>query len=87
MAVKIVSHKGDSYLVDIIPATKSTPYPAIYVCRRQKMREPGKVSEEPGSGKFLNLSRKQFNQNNLDDIAQLIGRAILDQSEIIKNTL
>lgn len=84
MAGKMVTRKGDSYVVDIIPSTKSTPYPAIYIFRRQKTSVLGKVAEEPGTGKFLNIKRDQFNKNNLDEIARIIGRSILDDSTIIR---
>ncbi|MGA2368670.1 MAG: hypothetical protein ABSF74_08920 [Dehalococcoidia bacterium] len=83
MAGKMVTGKGDSYIVDIIPPSKSTPYPAIYVCRRRKRHIWGTVAEEPGTGRFLNIRREQF-KNDLDEIARVIGRSILDNSDIIK---
>jgi hypothetical protein len=82
MAGKMALYKGDSYIVDIIPEAESAPFPAIYVSRRQNPRLPGKIAAEPG--KFLNVKREQFNKSDLNELARLIGRSILDNSDIIK---
>lgn len=85
MIKKTDEFKGDSYIVDIVPPAKSLPYPAIYVAKRKKVRERGKVAEEQGTGGFLKIDANAFDDIKLDETARKIGRAILDDSEIVRN--
>jgi len=77
--------KGDSYVVDVIPPAESAPYPMIYVCPRKKIRERGKLALDSGKEKFLSVSASSFDPTNMDETARKIGRAILDDSQIIRN--
>ena len=85
MGQKIEHFKSDSYVVDIIPYAGEADFPAIYVARRKKLRERGKLAEEQGTGRFLKIDSVAFNDINLDETACKIGRAILDDSEIVQD--
>ena len=77
--------KGDSLVVDIIPPAKTSPYPMVYVCPRKKSREKGKLALDSTKEKFLKVSSSSFDTPNIDNTARQIGRAILDNSEIIRD--
>ena len=81
----VLEFKGDSFVVDIIPPAKTAPYPMIYVCPRKKSREKGKLALDSAREKFLKVSPGSFDTLNIDETARQIGKAILDDSEIIRN--
>ncbi len=80
-----MEHKDDSYVVDVIHPAKTAPYPVIYVCPRKKNRPWGKVEQDSDKGKFLPISSGSFDTPNIEETARLIGRAILDDSQIIRD--
>jgi hypothetical protein len=77
--------KGDSYVVDIISPAKTAPYPMVYICPRKKVRQKGQIALDPTKEKFLPVSTSSFDNINIDDTARQIGRAILDNSDIIQD--
>ena len=81
----VLEFKGDSFVVDIIPPAKTAPYPMIYVCPRKKSREKGKLALDSAREKFLKVSPGSFDTFNIDETARQIGKAILDDSGIIRN--
>ena len=73
---------GDSYIVDITPP--GTTFPWVKVVRRSRTRRRGRVAGEaeirsPGFG-----DTDAFDERNIDETARQIGRAILDDSDIIR---
>jgi hypothetical protein len=73
---------GDSYVVNVTPP--GTTFPWVKVVRRKKRRLRGRIAEEveiraPGFGDM-----DAFDEANIDETARQIGRAILDDSEIIR---
>jgi len=83
MRQKIKEFKGDSYVIDVIRPAKTVPFPAIFISRRKKKRRRGELALEPG--KFLKVSSRDFDPPNIDETARQIGRAILDDSEIVRD--
>ncbi len=73
-------HKGDSYVVNITPA--SSTFPAVQVLRRKRRREPGKVAQEADLGVFGRASDYQ-GPTALEELAKAIGLAILNDSPIV----
>jgi len=72
---------GDSYIIDIAPP--STTFPFIWIARRRQSRQRGKVSSE---ALVLRIgSTDAFDTANIDETARQIGRAILDDSQIIQS--
>lgn len=80
-----MEHKDDSYVVDVIHPAKTAPYPMICVCPRKKNRPWGKVGRDSDKEKFLPISSSSFDTPNIEETARLIGRAILDDSQIIRD--
>ena len=76
------TYKSDSYKVDII--RPSTTFPIIRIIKRKKKREPNAIAEDYQIGPPLG-NVNTYNDNNIDEIARQIGRAILDDSQIIFN--
>ena len=76
--------KGDSYLVDIIPPAETAPYPMIYICPRKRIRQRGKLGLDSTKEQFLKVSATSFDDTNMDETACQIGRAILEDSQIIQ---
>ena len=76
-------HKGDSYIVDILPPASGAPYPIAVVGRRKHIRQSGKVEIEHNFG-FTGKQSDFENEESLNALAQKIGRIILDDSEIVK---
>ena len=74
---------GDSYIVDITPP--GTSFPWVKVVRRKKIRLWGRIAgdEEIRAPGFGNMD--VFDEPTIDDTARQIGRAILDDSEIIRD--
>jgi len=73
---------GNSYIVDITPP--GTTFPWVKVVRRRRIRVRGRIAEEaeiraPGFGNM-----DAFDEPNIDETARQIGRAILDDSGIIR---
>lgn len=79
-----MEHKSDSYVVDVIPPAKTAPYPMIYVCPRKRNRPKGKLALDSDKEKFLPVSSSSFDTPNIEETARLIGKAILDDSGLIK---
>ena len=73
---------SDSYVVDVLPP--SDTFPAIIMSRRKKVRRWGAVAVEaelPGSP--LGYA-DAFDDANIDAFALQVGKAILSDSEIIR---
>ncbi|MBA7693067.1 hypothetical protein ES703_101642 [subsurface metagenome] len=83
MGQKIKEFKCDSYVVDVIRPAKTVPFPAIFISRRKKKRRTGELALEPGE--FLKVSSHDFDPPNIDETARQIGRAILDDSDIVRD--
>lgn len=74
--------RGDSYIVDITPP--GTTFPWVKVVRRRRVRPRGRIAEEaeiqaPGFGNM-----DAFDESNIDETARQIGRAVLEDSRIIR---
>ena len=80
-----MEYKGDSYVVDVIPLAKTAPYPMICVCPIKKNRPWGKLAQDYDKAKFLPISSSSFDTPNIEETARLIGRAIFDDSQIIRD--
>ncbi len=76
------TYKGDSYIINIIPP--STTFPIIQMIRRKKKREPNTIAEDIQIGHPLG-NVHEYDDENIDETARQIGRALLDDSLIIQN--
>ena len=78
--------KNDSYVIDVLPPGKTTLYPTIEICRRKKKRQRGKLALDKATEQFPKISSgHDFDPPNIDETARRIGRAILDDSPIIRD--
>ena len=85
MRQKIKEFKSDSYVIDVLPLGKTDTYPMIVIYKRKKMRPTGAVALDKPTEKFLKVSSRDFDPPNIDETARQIGRAILDDSEIVRD--
>ena len=74
--------RGDSYIVDITPP--GTSFPWVKVIRRRRTRLWGRIAgdQEIRTPGFGNMD--SFDEPTIDETARQIGRAILDDSQIIQ---
>ena len=85
MGEDLKERKSNSFLVDIIPPAKTAPYPVIYICPRKKVIPKGvKIGLDTAHERFLKVNANSYNDANIENTAKLIGRTILDESEIIQ---
>jgi hypothetical protein len=77
--------QGDSYIVYITPPSTTFPWVTIY--KRRKRRRRGEIAEEKmGEASTQGFgSEHAFDTMNIDKTAHQIGRAILDNSSIIRH--
>ncbi len=75
------SFKGNSYVVNITPPGKT--FPSIRIIRRKQRREHSKVSGEEELRPVLG-DTDAYDEVNINETARLIGRVILDDSEILR---
>ena len=75
-------HKGDSYVVNITPA--SSTFPAVQVIRRKHLREPGKVAQDGPDLCVLGRASDYHSDAALAELAKQIGLAILEDSPIVQ---
>ncbi len=73
-------HKGDSYIVNITPA--SSTFPAVQVIRRKRRREPGKVAQDADLC-VLGRAGDYRSDEALAELAKQIGLKILEDSPIV----
>ena len=72
---------GNSYVVNITRPGKT--FPSIRIVRRKQTREHSKINGEEELRPVLG-DTDAYNEVNIDETARLIGRVILDDSEIIR---
>ena len=76
------TYLSDSYVVDVI--RPGSTFPIIRVITRKKTRRPSKIGEDYQIGNPLG-NVDTYNDRNIDELARQIGRAILDDSQIIQS--
>lgn len=74
---------GDSYVIYITPPSGTFPW--VRILRRRRGRQRGRVDLEEEISPHGFGSQEAFDSANIDETAHRIGRAILDDSEIIHN--
>jgi hypothetical protein len=73
-------HRGDSYVVNITPA--SSTFPGVQIIRRKRRREPGKVAQDEQLA-ILGRTGDFHDEQALQRLATQIGMQILEDSEIV----
>ena len=74
-------YTSDSYIVNITP--KGPTFPAVRIVKRKKVRKPSSISEDYNIGPPLG-DKYAYDDDKINETARQIGRAILDDSEIIQ---